>query len=81
MMKFWIYENHVCELRSEELNEELRLLYLVSKSGSVILLYEVVLLEVATTPCNFMDNVTWKGRGLFPTGCISFYYHLRVAFV
>ena len=21
MMKFWIYENHICELRSEELNE------------------------------------------------------------
>ena len=21
MMKFWIYENHTCELRSEELNE------------------------------------------------------------
>ena len=21
MMKLWIYENHICELRSEELNE------------------------------------------------------------
>ena len=21
MMKFWIYENHICELQSEELNE------------------------------------------------------------
>ena len=30
MMKFWIYENHICELRSEEFNEDLRLLYLVS---------------------------------------------------
>ena len=65
MIEFWIYENHICELQSEELNEELRLLYLVLKSGSVILLYEVVLLEVATTPCNFMDNVTWKGPRSF----------------